>query len=154
VIGFQNGGTYLHAYLQWRSVLLSAQPLQHVFSPEVLILTILIGVRWNLRVLLTCIPLITKDFEHFFKCFSVIWDSSVVNSQLILYLVFRLGWLVFLVINFLSYLYMLDISPLLDVGLVKNFFPIWRLSICFLDYVLCLTETFQFQKVPFINSWS
>ena len=72
VIGFQNGGTYLHAYLQWRSVLLSAQPLQHVFSPEVLILTILIGVRWNLRVLLTCIPLITKDFEHFFKCFSVI----------------------------------------------------------------------------------
>jgi hypothetical protein len=30
---------------------------------------------------------------------------------------------IFLVASFLSSLYILDISPLLDVGLVKTFFP-------------------------------
>jgi hypothetical protein len=51
-----------------------------VLLSEFFILAILIGVRWNLRVVLICISLITKDFEHFFKCFSAIRDSSVVNS--------------------------------------------------------------------------
>jgi hypothetical protein len=37
--------------------------------PEVSILAILIGVRWNLRVVLICISLITKDFEHFLGAF-------------------------------------------------------------------------------------
>jgi hypothetical protein len=39
-----------------------------------------IGVRWNLRVILVCISLMTKDVEHFFRCFSAIGDSSVENS--------------------------------------------------------------------------
>ena len=79
-IGFQSGCTSLQTYQQWRSVPVSPHPLQHVLSPEVLMLAILIGVRWNLKVILICISLITKDFEHFFKCFSAIQDSSVVNS--------------------------------------------------------------------------
>jgi hypothetical protein len=62
----------LQSYQPWRSVPLSLHPLQHVLSPEVLILAILIGVRWNLRVVLICISLITKDYEHFFRCFSAI----------------------------------------------------------------------------------
>jgi hypothetical protein len=55
-------------------------PHQHVLSPEFFILAILIGVRWNLRVILIFISLITKNFEHYFKCFSAIQDSSAVNS--------------------------------------------------------------------------
>jgi hypothetical protein len=47
------------------SVPLSPHPLQHVLSLEVLILEILTDVRWNLRVVLIFISLITKDFEHF-----------------------------------------------------------------------------------------
>jgi hypothetical protein len=78
-IDFQSGCTSLPSYQQWKSVL-SPHPGQHVLSPEVLISAILIGVRWNLRVVLICISLITKDFEHFFRCFSAIRDSSVVNS--------------------------------------------------------------------------
>jgi hypothetical protein len=38
-------------------------------SPEVLILIILTGVRWNLSVILICNFLVTKDVEHFFRCF-------------------------------------------------------------------------------------
>jgi hypothetical protein len=60
----------LQSHQQWRSVPLSPHPLQHVLAPEVLIISILIGLRWNLKVILICISLITKEFERFFRCFS------------------------------------------------------------------------------------
>jgi hypothetical protein len=65
-IDFQSGCTSLQFPQQWRRVPLSPHLLQHVLSPEVLILAILTGVRWHLRVILICISLITEDFEHFF----------------------------------------------------------------------------------------
>ena len=51
-----------------------------MLPPEFQILATLFYVKWNLGVVLICISLITKDFEHFFKCVSAIQDSSVVNS--------------------------------------------------------------------------
>jgi hypothetical protein len=49
-IGFHSSCTNLQSHQQWRSVPLSLHPCQHVLSPEVLILAILTGVRWNLMV--------------------------------------------------------------------------------------------------------
>jgi hypothetical protein len=44
------------------------------------ILAILTYVRWNLRVVLICISLMTENIEHFFRGFSAIRVSSVENS--------------------------------------------------------------------------
>jgi hypothetical protein len=145
----------LQSHQQWRNVSLPPHPFQHVLSPEVFILVTLIGVRWNIRIVLTCISLIPKDFEHFFGCLSAIQNSSAVNSWLSSIPHFLIGLFICLfvfVINFLSSLYILDISPLSDGGLVNIFSPICKLPICLIDYVLCLTEAFQFHEIPFINS--
>ena len=70
-------------------------------------------------VILICISLITMDFEHFFRCFSAIWYSSVENSLFSFVPHFLIQLFDFLESNFLSSLNILDISPLSDVGLVK-----------------------------------
>ena len=46
---FQSGCTSLQFHQQWKSVPFFPHPHQHL-SPEFLILAILTGVRWNLRV--------------------------------------------------------------------------------------------------------
>jgi hypothetical protein len=42
---------------------------QYVVSLELLILAVLTGVKWKIRVVLICISLMTKDVGHFIRCF-------------------------------------------------------------------------------------
>jgi hypothetical protein len=87
---------------QWRSVHLSPHPCQHLLSTEFLILAILTGVRWNLRVVLIFISLMIKDVEHFSKCFSTLRYSWVENSLFSSIHHFLMGLFEFLEFSFLS----------------------------------------------------
>ena len=113
---FQNGCTSLQSHQKWRNVPLSPHPHQHQLSPELLTLAILTSVRWNLRVGLICNSMTIKDVEHFFRCFSAIRYSSGENSLFSSEPHFLMGIFDFLESTFLSYLYILDISPLSDLG--------------------------------------
>jgi hypothetical protein len=72
--------TSLQSHQQWRSVPLSLHPCQYLPSPEIFLLAILTSVRCNCRVIVICISLITKDVEHFLRCLSALWVSSLENS--------------------------------------------------------------------------
>jgi hypothetical protein len=119
---FQNGCTSLQSNQQWRSVPIFPHSHQDLLSPEFLILAILTGVRWNIRVVLICISLMIKDVEYFFRCFSALRYSSVENSLFSSISHFLMGIFEFLEYSFLSFLYILDISPLSDLGLIKILF--------------------------------
>ena len=71
------------------------------------------------RIVLICISLMTKDVEHCLKCLSPILDSSVESLLFRSILHFLKLDHVLLVSNFLCSLYILEIRPLSDVGLVK-----------------------------------
>jgi hypothetical protein len=101
----------LQSHQQWRSILLSPHPYQHLLSPEFLILAILTCVRWSLRIILICIFLMFKDVEHCFRYFSTIRYSSVENSLFQYVSHFLIGLFGFLECNFLSSSYILDNRP-------------------------------------------
>jgi hypothetical protein len=79
-VDFQSGCSSLPSHQQWRSVPLFPHPCQLLLSPEFLILAILIEVRWNLRVILICISLMTKGVKNFFRCFS---DISIPHLKIL-----------------------------------------------------------------------
>ena len=62
-----------------------------------------------------------RDVEQFLKCLSAILDSPVKSFLFRSVLHFFIGVFVLLMSNFLSFLYILDIRPLSDVGLMKVF---------------------------------
>ena len=66
-IDFESVFTHLPSHQQWRRVPHPPHPHQHVLSQEILNLAILSGVRWNVRVILIYIFLMTKYAEHLFR---------------------------------------------------------------------------------------
>jgi len=64
--------------------------------------------RWNLRVVLIYISLMTKDAEHFFRCFSDFPYSSAENSLFSSVPPYLIGLFGSLEPNFLSSLYILS----------------------------------------------
>ena len=69
------------------------------------------------QVVLICISLMTNDIEHLLKCFPAIRISSGENYLFSSVIPFLIGLFSSLGSNFL--IYILDISPLSDVGLAN-----------------------------------
>ena len=98
-----------------------------------------------------CISLMSKDAEHFFRCFSAIRYSSGENSLFSSEPHFLMGLFDFLESTFLSSLYILNISPLSVLGLVKILSQSVGGLFCLIDGVFCPTGALQFHEVPFVN---
>jgi hypothetical protein len=124
-VDFQYGCTSLHSHQQWMNVSLSPHPTSMccqlsfgLWYPDWL--------KVESQCCLICISSMTKDVEHFFKCFSVIQASSVENS--VSSLPHFLNWMIcFLESNFSSFSYFLDITTLSEVELANVFFPMHSL---------------------------
>ena len=83
----------------------------------------------------------SKNVEHFLKCFSAIRDSSFETSLFGSVFQFLIGLFGSLESNVLSSLYSLDMRPLSDVELVKIF------SQSFGCHFVLLTASFALQKL-------
>jgi hypothetical protein len=76
-IDSQTGYASLHSNQKWRNVSFALHPCLQQWSIVLLSSVILAGRKWSLKVLLNCIFLIVNEVEHFFKCYSSIWDLSI-----------------------------------------------------------------------------
>jgi hypothetical protein len=117
------------------------------------ILAILTCMRWNFRVVLICISLMTKDVEHFFMCFSAIQYSSVENTLFSSVAHFLIG-----LFGFWSppswFLYIYWILAPITVRIGIDPFPICWLPFGLIDKCPLPYRSFDFYEVPFVNSWS
>lgn len=93
-----------------------AQDWLYELSLVLLILDILTGTGWNLKIVLICVSLMFRDLEGLFNCFSAIWVSSIKNSPFRFVSHFLLGLFSFLISKFLSSLH---------IFLILNLYQKW-----------------------------
>ena len=121
------------------------QRLWHDWATKCTHTHILIGMQWYIIAALICNSLLTYDVEHLLICLFSIYKSLMrCLFRSLVHCLIRL--FIFLLLNCKSSLYILDISPLLDVSFENIFSQV-------VAYVLILLRIFTFYFTHFSIVW-
>ena len=118
---FHCGCIILHSHQECIRIHFSPHSCQQFLFVLFFIIAILTGVRWYLIMVLICISLMISDVEHPFICLLYKCWFSLDKYQFRSCAYFFIGLFVFLTLNCICTLNILDVNPLSDMSFANLF---------------------------------